>query len=77
MIRTYEWDAADRLIAINQYDPPGSNTPAKRSEFGYNERSERVEAKEYEDEILVSHQRFLWSGSRVHQLRNASGARFW
>jgi hypothetical protein len=39
--RTYEWDAAHRLIAINQFDPPGSTTPAKRSEFGYNERSER------------------------------------
>jgi RHS repeat-associated protein len=74
MIRTYEWDAADRLIAINQFDPPGSTTPAKRSEFGYNERSERVEAKEYEDEILLSHKRFLWRGSRVHQMRDANGS---
>gem|GEM_PF-4784738 len=35
--------------------------------------SERVEAKEYETGTLVSHHRFLWSGSRVHQVRDASG----
>lgn len=36
--------------------------------------NERVPAKEYEAGTLVSHKRFLWSGSRVQQERSASGA---
>jgi hypothetical protein len=35
--------------------------------------SVRVEAKEHNCLNLLSHQRFLWSGSRVHQVRNATG----
>ncbi len=63
--RTFEWDAQDQLIAINQ----GTH----RSEFAYDGQQRRVRFVEKENATVVSDQRLLWTGNEIAQRRDASG----
>ena len=62
---TYEWDAANRLAAINV------NT--QRSEFEYDGLSRRVHIVEKESGAVISEKRFIWSGLTLAEERDGSG----
>jgi RHS repeat-associated protein len=62
---TYEWDAADRLIAINQ----GS----RRSEFSYDGLDRRVRIVEKTNGVVLSDTWFLWCGAVLSEARDAGG----
>ncbi|MCX6879390.1 MAG: hypothetical protein NTW21_37150 [Verrucomicrobia bacterium] len=63
---TYEWDAENRLVAINN----GS----QRSEFGYDGRGRRVRITEKQNGATTSDKRFLWNGLQLCEERDATGA---
>lgn len=64
-LRTYEWDALNQLVAINQ----GTH----RSEFVYNGYGQRVEIIEKDNGTVTSHKRYLWCGGiRPCEERNAA-----
>src|SRR5260221_866395 len=62
---TYEWDAADRLIAIN--------IGANRSEFTYDGLGRRVRIVEKTNGIAQSDKRFLWCGLVLCEERDSTG----
>jgi RHS repeat-associated protein len=62
---TYEWDAENRLTAINQ----GLN----RSEFSYDGLGRRVEIVEKTNGVIVTNNFFLWCGSAICEERDATG----
>ena len=66
--KTYEWDAANRLIAV---DYTGT---ANRSEFSYDGLNRRVRIVEKESGVIVSDKRFVWSGVSVAEERDESGS---
>ena len=73
-IRTYEWDALNQLIAINQ----GTH----RSEFVYNGYGQRVEILEKDNGAVTSRKRYLWCGGirpceERDALTNATTARYY
>jgi RHS repeat-associated protein len=61
---TYEWDAANRLTAINN--------GTERSEFSYDGLDRRVRILEMESGIPVSDKRFVWSGVRPVEERDTA-----
>jgi RHS repeat-associated protein len=61
---TYEWDAANRLIAINN----GTG----RSEFEYDGLSRRVHIVEKESGVVTSDRRFVWSGLTLAEERDTT-----
>ena len=63
---TYEWDAENRLTAINQ----GTN----RSEFSYDGLGRRLEIVEKTNGVVQSDNHYLWCGTRICEIRDASGA---
>ena len=63
---TYEWDAENRLTAINQ----GAN----RSEFTYDGLGRRVEIVEKTNGVVQSSNYYLWCGTRVCEQRDGTGA---
>lgn len=63
---TYEWDAENRLIAINQ----GAN----RSEFGYDGWDRRVQTIEKSDGSLVSSKVYRWTGVNIRECRDGNGS---
>jgi RHS repeat-associated protein len=63
---TYEWDAADRLTAINS----GSN----RSEFTYDGLGRRIQIVEKVGGNVVIAKKFLWCGMAVCEERDATGS---
>jgi len=63
--RTFEWDGANRLAAINQ----GTH----RSEFGYDGWGHRVSIIEKEANVVTNERRFLWCGMSPCEERDASG----
>jgi RHS repeat-associated protein len=65
-VRTFEWDAANRLVAINM----GTH----RSEFGYDGLGRRVQIIEKENGAEVSNKRFVWEGLDIAEERDSSGA---
>lgn len=65
--RTFEWDAQDQLIAINQ----GTH----RSEFAYDGQQRRVRFVEKKNATVVSDQRLLWTGKRSHSVEMRQGRR--
>jgi len=64
--RTFEWDAQDQLIAINQ----GTH----RSEFSYDGVHRRARIVEKENGSIVSHQLFIWDGKEIVERRTVTGA---
>jgi RHS repeat-associated protein len=63
---TYEWDAENRLTAINQ----GTN----RSEFTYDGLGRRVRIVELMNGVVQSANYYLWCGSEICEMRDATGA---
>ena len=63
--RTYEWDAGDQLIAINQ----GTH----RTEFTYDAGGRRTKIIEKESGSPVADRRFVWSGTDIAEERDAAG----
>jgi len=65
-VRTFEWDGANRLTAVNQ----GTH----RSEFTYDGWSHRVRIVEKDNAVVSSDSRFLWCGSTLCEERDGPGA---
>jgi RHS repeat-associated protein len=64
--RTFEWDAENRLLAVNQ----GS----QRSEFTYDGRGRRVRIVETDNGTVTSDRRYLWCGMKICEERNGGGS---
>ncbi len=62
--RTFEWDAANRLRAIN--------SGSLRSEFTYDGLDRRVKIVEKTGSTVTSTKQFVWVGTRIAQERDAS-----
>ncbi len=62
--RTFEWDAANRLRAINY--------GGDRSEFTYDGLNRRVKIVEKTGSTVTSTKQFVWVGNRIVQERDAS-----
>jgi RHS repeat-associated protein len=63
--RTFEWDAENRLTAIN--------IGTLRSEFTYDGFSRRVRIVEKSGATVTSDKRFLWVGNGIAEERDATG----
>jgi RHS repeat-associated protein len=63
---TYEWDAEDRLLAINQ--------GMARTEFTYDGLGRRVRLVEKQNGSVVSTQSYLWDGLSICEQRDGSGS---
>jgi RHS repeat-associated protein len=64
--RTFEWDAANRLVAIH-YMGTGN-----RSEFTYDGLSRRVKIVEKNGSTVTSTKQFIWNGSSIAEERDAN-----
>jgi RHS repeat-associated protein len=65
-IKTYEWDAANRLTAINY------TGMTKRTEFTYDGLSRRVKTVEKTGATVNSTKKFIWEGMAIAEERNSS-----
>jgi YD repeat-containing protein len=65
--RTYEWDAADRLVAINY------TGTSNRSEFTRDGLGRCVQIVEKTGATVTSTRRFLWNGSFLAEEKDGSG----
>ena len=63
--QTFEWDAEDRLLAINQ--------GTARTEFTYDGLGRRVRLVEKQNGSIVSTQSYLWDGLSICEQRDADG----
>ncbi|HWX20794.1 MAG TPA: RHS repeat-associated core domain-containing protein [Candidatus Binatia bacterium] len=63
---SYEWDAEDRLVAVNN--------GALRSEFSYDGFSRCVQILEMNNGSTTSTKRFVWSGAQMCEERNANNS---
>ena len=64
--KTFEWDAANRLTAINSGN--------LRSEFTYDGLSRRVKIVEKTGPTVTSTKQYVWIGNRIAQERDASNS---
>jgi RHS repeat-associated protein len=64
--RTFEWDAADRLVAVNE---AGTN---RRSEFSYDGLSRRVRIIEKKGMAVLSDRRYVWDGLEEYEERDTA-----
>ena len=64
--RTFEWDAENRLIAVNN----GTH----RSEFSYDGLSRRIRIVEKENSVVTTDTRFLWCREELCEERDSTGA---
>jgi RHS repeat-associated protein len=67
---TYEWDAANRLVAINYI---GTN-PAQRTEIAYDGQGRWVKIVEKSGTTLASEKHFIWEGMTLAEERDATNA---
>ena len=67
---TYEWDAADRLVAMVRQSSP---TETRRTEFLYNGDGSRVGKKEFLNGVFQTDIRFIYADTGVLQERSADG----
>jgi uncharacterized protein RhaS with RHS repeats len=63
--KTYEWDAANRLVAINYIEQPF------RSEFTYDGLGRRTKIVERDNGVVVSTKNFVWDGNEIIEERDA------
>jgi RHS repeat-associated protein len=63
--RTNEWDAKDRLVAVNAGN--------QRTEFTYDGESRMVGIRKFIDGVEVSFRRFVWCDNKICEERNAAG----
>ncbi|HYR83403.1 MAG TPA: RHS repeat-associated core domain-containing protein [Terriglobia bacterium] len=63
--RTFEWDAENRLLAVNN----GTH----RSEFSYDGLSRRVRIVEKDNSVTTSDTRFLWCNLELCEERDSTG----
>src|SRR5262249_23571486 len=66
--RTFEWDAANRLVAINY---TGTNN---RSEFSYDGLSRMFKVVEKQGTTIKSTRKFVWCGMERCEYRDAKDA---
>ena len=66
--RTFEWDAANRLVAINY------TGTTQRSEFAYDGLNRCVKLVEKNGNKIASTRRFVWCGTETCESRNSNGA---
>ena len=67
LTRTFEWDAANRLTAINY-------TSGNRSEFTYDGLSRCVKIVEKTNGSVISTRKFVWCGNEKCEFRDANDA---
>jgi len=67
-VRTFEWDAANRLVAINY------TGTANRSEFSYDGLNRCIKIVEKSNEVTISTRKFVWCGSERCEFRGANNA---
>jgi len=65
-VKTYEWDGANRLVAINY---PSTGT---RTEFTYDGMGRRVQIVEKTGTTVTSTKKFVWIGNRPAEERDGS-----
>jgi len=63
---TNEWDAANRLVAVNAGN--------QRTEFTYDGESHLVGIRQLVNGAEVSHRLFVWNGSQLSEERDTNGA---
>src|ERR1041384_6428625 len=63
--RTFEWDAEDRLVAVNQ--------GFLRSEFTYDGLDRRMRIVELDSGSVTSQKKFIWMGDEIVEERDDSG----
>ena len=69
---SYEWDAADRLVAVEKRT---DLTPGTRSEFSYDGAGRRVKIVEKNDSgTITSTKQLVWDEDRICQERNAANS---
>src|SRR6266446_9080754 len=66
--RTFEWDGANRLVAINY------TGTTQRSEFTYDGLNRCVKLVEKNGSTIVSTRKFVWCGTECCEFRNNNGA---
>jgi RHS repeat-associated protein len=66
---TFEWDAANRLIAINRTVYPGIH---KRTELTYDGASHRKKIVEKSSGTVIGTKQFVWVGNRIAEERDAN-----
>ena len=66
ILRTNEWDGANRLVAVN--------AGSQRTEFTYDGLSRIVGIRQLLNGSEISHRRFVWSGRQIREERDASGS---
>lgn len=64
-VRTFDWDAENRLIAVNQ--------GTRRTEFTYNGASDRTRIVEKDGAVVLSDRRYLWCGLKPCEERDGAG----
>jgi RHS repeat-associated protein len=64
--RTNEWDALNRLTAVNIGN--------QRTEFKYNGRGQMVDIRKLVNGSEISHRRFLWCRGRICEERDGTGS---
>jgi RHS repeat-associated protein len=64
--RTNEWDAQDRLVAVNIGN--------QRTEFTYDGLSRRVSIRHLTNGVEVTFRRFVWCDGEICEERNAAGS---
>jgi RHS repeat-associated protein len=70
-LRSYQWDAADRLLEINRYLPNGV---IEKTAYAYNGMGERVGRSEFINGIQQSSVAYLYGATGVLQERSADGS---
>src|SRR5262249_22842887 len=66
--RTFEWDAANRLVAINY------TGTTQRAEFAYDGLNRCIKLVEKNGNKIASTRRFVWCGTEMCEFRGSNGA---
>lgn len=64
--RTFEWDGANRLVAIN--------IGTHRSEFSYDGIGRRTRIVEKQNSVITTDKRYVWCGGEICEERDSTGS---